>query len=89
MCNSLILGLVALEGGTAGEKEEGTWLGWELLEAGSWEWWGTKLAAGITQEHFPEVQHMRKKLTVINSAFYTFTLLGVFGEFLWQPPLLH
>lgn len=50
---------------------------------------GAKLAAGITQERFPEVQHMRKKLTVINSAFYSFTLLGVFGEFLWQPPLLH
>lgn len=36
---------------------------------------------------------LRKKLTVVllivNSSFYTFTLWGVFGEFLWQMPLLH
>lgn len=41
-------------------------------------------AAGITQEHFPELQHSREKLTVIliiiNLAFHTFTLLGAFGE---------
>lgn len=97
MCNSLIWGLVALDGGTVGEKGEWTWLARELSEAavelGMLEGQCLLLASLRSTSLRFSTAAVRKKLTfiliIINSAFYTFTLLGVFGEFLRQMLLLH
>lgn len=97
MCNSLILGLVALEGGRVGEKGGWMWLVLELsgavVELGMVR--GQCLLLASLRSVFLRFSTaaMRKKLTVIliiiTLAFHTFTLLGVFGELLWQTPLLH
>lgn len=92
----MILGLVALEGGSVGEK------GVDVAGAGALgscggagDGGGQCLLLASLRSIFLRFSTaaMRKKLTVIliivKSAFYTFTLLGVFGEFLWQTLLLH
>lgn len=82
MCNSLILGLVALEGGTVGKKGEGTWLAGSTGNGG-----GQCLLLASLRSIFLSFSTAatREKLTAIliitNSAF---TLWGVFGEFLWH-----
>lgn len=90
MCNSLILGLVALEGGTVGEKGEGTWLVWSSRELGMLGEQCLLLASLRSVFLRFSTAAMRKKLTVIlitfNLAFYIFPLLGAIGEFLWQMP---
>lgn len=86
MCNSLVWGLVALEGGTADEKGECTWLARALSEAAVEMGMGEQCLMLASLRSFFlrfSTAAMRKKLTVIllvvNSSFSLLSLGCIWG----------